>query len=119
MSTEKQGIEHEALEKLPERDNEDIDSDAVIQIGEGGEGEGGGVNSGVGGGSDNLVSDDDLHEYKKTLRLTSDEWKKLNLQYGTNRITFTVTTRYQVRLFNCLFIFDYLINPLSTIIGHQ
>ena len=35
-------------------------------------------------------------EYKKSLRLTSEQWASLNLKHGANKVTFTVTTRYQV-----------------------
>lgn len=69
-----------SLDKLTEADNEgDVDSNAG------------------GGASDTnvLISDDEMSEYKKTLRLTSDQWKSLKLQPGKNKITFTVTTRYQ------------------------
>ncbi|XP_069106044.1 phosphatidate phosphatase LPIN2-like isoform X2 [Argopecten irradians] len=33
--------------------------------------------------------------YKKTLRLTSEQIKKLNLREGANEVTFSVTTQYQ------------------------
>lgn len=80
-----QDVVPQVLENLVEGDNEDnVDSDS------------GGIQGGGGGGSDNMISDDDSQEYKKTLRLTSDEWKKLNLKFGKNKVTFTVTTRYQV-----------------------
>ncbi|XP_065651407.1 phosphatidate phosphatase LPIN1 isoform X3 [Hydra vulgaris] len=39
-------------------------------------------------------SDCDI-EYRKTLRLTSKQWKALNLKYGPNKVTFSVTTRLQ------------------------
>ena len=43
-----------------------------------------------------LNSDEDFTDYKKTLRLRSDQWNSLNLKAGKNKVTFTVTTRYQV-----------------------
>ncbi|XP_057309060.1 phosphatidate phosphatase LPIN3-like [Hydractinia symbiolongicarpus] len=41
------------------------------------------------------VDQTDFTEFKKTLRLTSEHWRSLNLQHGANKVTFTVTTRYQ------------------------
>ena len=38
----------------------------------------------------------DKFDYKKSLRLTSDQWTSLNLNHGANKVTFTVTTRLQV-----------------------
>ena len=56
------------------------------------------IESNTGGGSDTHVlnSDEDYLDYKKTLRLTSDQWESLKLKPGKNKVTFTVTTRYQV-----------------------
>lgn len=56
------------------------------------------VDSNTGAGSDTHVlnSDEDFSDYKKTLRLRSDQWNSLNLKNGKNKVTFTVTTRYQV-----------------------
>ena len=73
-------IQQNSLEKLTEADLE-----ADIESNPGGR------------ASDTVVlSDDDGLEYKKTLRLTSDQWESLNLKLGKNKVTFTVTTRYQV-----------------------
>jgi len=59
--------------------------------------EGDDIDSDSGGGSNhNLRSyPDDNDMYKKTLRLTSQQWASLNLKHGVNKITFTVTTRMQ------------------------
>lgn len=35
-------------------------------------------------------------EYKRTLRLSSDQLKTLRLQYGSNEAHFSITTKFQV-----------------------
>ena len=46
---------------------------------------------------------DTKDRYKKVTRLSSSQWQSLGLDNGTNDITFSVTTQYQVGLSMCLF----------------
>ena len=62
-------------------DPDDFDSDNALNV-----------------GSD-VNSEPESDGYIKSLRLTSEQWKSLNLKYGANKVTFTVTTRYQVNSF--------------------
>ena len=77
-------MKYPALEKLS--DVEDRDSDIALAV-----------------GSD-INSDTEQNEYKKTLRLSSEKWSSLNLKHGANKVTFTVTTRYQVLFVTFVFL---------------
>ena len=58
------------------------------------------IESQQGIGSD-VYSDSEIpikERYKKVTRLTSEQWASLKLRKGSNEITFSVTTQYQVTI---------------------
>jgi phosphatidate phosphatase LPIN len=64
------------------------DSDGNLDINSDGDAD---VEVNASDGGEILVCD----AYKKSVRLTSEQWAKLKLNYGVNKVTFAVTTRYQ------------------------